>query len=822
MTGSSSKQSAARTPPVSGGRGDADDTDLRVLAEQVRLLYAQAGRGFIISILISAFLVAGLWNVVNYELLLAWFGFMVLVTVGRFVLVRVYRRTPVPETEVRRWLRLFGVGAGCAGIGWGLAGTVLFPAGFVFQQAFLAFLLGGMAAGAAPYLSAVIGVYVAFLLPALLPLAVLLLLQGGEIYVFMGLIMLVFTGAMLTIGRAIHVTIKDSLSLRFENIALIEDLSNAQKEANRANAELEMEIEERKRAQTSLLLEKELAQVTLKAIGDGVITANMDGAVEYVNPVAEQLIGWSNTEAHGVSLRQVLKLVDETTQKAVPDPVQQCLEEKRSVRLSGHTVLVHRDGDQEFSVEVTVSPINDHDLHGIGTVLVLHEATEIRGMARRMSYQASHDALTGLVNRHEFELRLTRALQKARTEDRQHALCYLDLDQFKAVNDMCGHVAGDALLRQLAAELQQGVRESDTLARLGGDEFGVLLEGCPLDQAKKIADGLRQIVQNFRFAWADRIFEVGVSIGVVPITKDGGNIAEVLSMADSACYVAKNRGRDRVHVHGPDDQVMEQRLGEMQWVSRIARAIEQDRIDLYGQQAMPLSAKASRHDYAEVLIRMQDENGEHVPTTAFLPAAKRYNLMPIIDRWVTRKVCVFIREVRAVTSKDLGILAINLSGQSLSDERFLDFVVDQLHQNSIAPENICFEITETAAIANLTHVKRFIATLKAMGCRFALDDFGSGLSSFAYLRNLQVDYLKIDGRFIRDSINDPVDYGMVKIVHQIGDVMNIQTIAEHVEQKNVLTKLKELGVDYAQGFEIAEPAPLEECVSIISEQRMSS
>jgi diguanylate cyclase (GGDEF)-like protein/PAS domain S-box-containing protein len=545
-----------------------------------------------------------------------------------------------------------------------------------------------MAAGAAPYLSAVMSAYVAFLLPALLPPAVLLLLQGGNIYVFMGLMMLVFSGAMLTIGRAIHLTIKDSLTLRFENITLTEGLSDAQMEANRASAELAAEIQERKRAQADLFLEKELAQVTLKSIGDGVITTNMDSAVKYLNPVAEQLTGWPNAEAQGLPLQRVLKLVDETTEKAVPDPARRCLEEKRSVRLSGHSVLVHRDGEKEFSVEVTISPIHDHDLHGIGAVLVLHEATEMHGMARRMSYQASHDALTGLVNRHEFELRLTQALKSARTEDRQHALCYLDLDQFKAVNDMCGHVAGDALLRQLAAELQRGVRESDTLARLGGDEFGVLLEGCPLDQARKVADGLRQSVQNFRFAWEDRVFEVGMSIGVVPITGDSGSITEVLSMADSACYMAKNRGRDRVHVHEPDDKVMEQRLGEMQWVSRIARAIQEDRIDLFGQQTMPLSAKAKRCGYSEVLIRMQDENGEHVPTTAFLPAAKRYNLMPIIDRWVMRKVCAFLCDVGVTTSSDLGILAINLSGQSLSDERFLDFVVDQLHQNSIPPENI--------------------------------------------------------------------------------------------------------------------------------------
>lgn len=822
MVESRNKRSDASPSTNRSELTDIASRDQRVLAEQVRLLYSQASHGFVVTLVIATLLVIGLWKVVDHVWLLVWFGLIGLITLGRYVLVRAYQRASQPNADNKHWLLPFTIGAGFAGFAWGLGGAALFPDGHVLHQSFLLLLIGGIAAGAAPYLSAVLTVYACFLLLILVPVATLLFLQGGETYFLMGLMALVFAGAMGAIGRAIHTTIKDSLRLRFENLELVDGLSDAKLQVERTNAELEAEVEERRRTEADLYLEKELAQVTLEAIGDGVITTDTNGWIEYLNPVAEQLTSWTVAEARGRALSEVFKLIEETTRQPVADPVNRCLNEERSVRLSGHTLLARRDENREVSVEVTAGPLRDSQRRVMGTVLVFHDVTEMRGMARRMSYQASHDALTGLVNRQEFEIRLTQALESAHNEDRQHAMCYLDLDHFKVVNDTCGHIAGDALLRQLATELQPGVRESDTLARLGGDEFAVLLEGCPLGQARKIADGLRSIVQNFQFAWQDHVFEVGVSIGVVPVTADSGSISEVMGMADSACYAAKDRGRDRVYVNAPDDKVLAKRQGEMQWVARIARAIEEDRIDLYGQQAMALSEVAQEHEYSEILIRMHDENGKVVPTTAFLPAAKRYSLMPIIDRWVIRKVCAFLRELGGTAGQNLGILAINLSGQSLSDERFLDFVVEQFNQSQITPNKFCFEITETAAIANLTRAMRFISVLKDMGCLFALDDFGSGLSSFAYLKNLQVDFLKIDGSFIRDTVSDPVDYAMVKIIHQIGDVMGIRTIAESVEQRDVLEKLKELGVDYAQGFEIAKPVPLEDCIELVPQKQVSS
>lgn len=805
INASPASQDSCRAP-ASATTGDPPS---HVRVEQVRLLYAQAVGGCVITLVSAALLVGLLWGAVGHAAALGWFALMACVTAGRYALVCAYRRASDTIEHTPRWCTRFVAGAAAAGTGWGLGAVLLFPGETILHQVFIAFVLGGMAAGAVPYLGPVMAAYLAFVLPALLPFGGVLLMQGDQAHALMGVLVLLFLGAMWGSARAVNATIARSLQLRFENRALNDDLLGTRADTERVKAELEAEIEQRRRTEAELHREKERAHITLESIGEGVITTRVDGTIEYMNPVAEQLTGWVNEEARGLALPKVFKLIDETTGQSVPNPVRRCLQEHAGFRLPGHTLLLHRNEDQDFSVAVAVSPIHDRERHHVGAVLVFHDVTEIRGIARRMSYQASHDSLTGLVNRQEFELRLTRALESARNEGRHHAVCYLDLDQFKVVNDTCGHIAGDELLKQLAAALQQGLRESDTLARLGGDEFGVLLEGCPVEKAKEIAEELRQLVQDFRFAWQDHVFEIGVSIGLVPVGSDGGSLTEVMSAADAACYVAKERGRDRIHVQQPDAKTLARRHGELQWAARIAQALEQSRIQLYRQCTMPLSAKARERGYSEILMRMHDENGLLVPTNAFLPAAKRYNLMPTIDRWVFRRFCAFITRPDALPAEDNDILAINLSGQSLSDESFLDFVVDQIQQHRVRPQRICFEITETAAIANLTRAIRFITVLKEMGANFALDDFGSGISSFAYLKNLKVDYLKIDGSFIRDTEDDPVDYAMIEIINQIGHVMDIRTIAESVEQERVLTKLMELGVDYAQGFTIARPMPLE-------------
>jgi len=441
-------------------------------------------------------------------------------------------------------------------------------------------------------------------------------------------------------------------------------------------------------------------------------------------------------------------------------------------------------------------------------VVVFHDTTEMQHLSSRMAFLATHDSLTGLLNRHEFELRLQQAMESARTRGREHAVCYLDLDQFKIVNDTCGHVAGDELLKQLTHRLHSTVRTEDVLARLGGDEFGVILEDCPLDTAYRIADNLRQSVRDFRFAWQDRSFEVGVSIGLVPITASSGSMTDVLSAADSACYVAKDLGRNRVHIYQPDDDALARRHGEMQWVQRINDGLAREQFILYSQRIVPLVSSGPR--FCEILLRLEEPGKLPILPSAFIPAAERYYLMPAIDRWVIHHALQMLSKRCAHAEPGKELFALNLSGQSLCDDEFTEFVVRELQQSGFPTACLCFEITETAAVSNLSRAIEFIARLKAMGCRFALDDFGSGLSSFGYLKSLPVDYLKIAGNFIQDINADPVDYAMVDAINQIGHVMGLSTIAESVENDAVLGRLRALGVNYAQGLGVHAPVSLVE------------
>jgi diguanylate cyclase (GGDEF)-like protein/PAS domain S-box-containing protein len=566
-------------------------------------------------------------------------------------------------------------------------------------------------------------------------------------------------------------------------------------------AALKAEILERARAEEALFAEKEQLRITLAAIGDGVITTGSQGRVESLNRVAEQLTGQTEAQAQGRPLAEVFKIVNDDTREPADDPVQRCLREGEIVELADHSLLLRPDGT-EIAIEDSAAPILNRAGRMAGVVLIFRDVTEKRRNARELHYQASHDALTGLINRHEFERRLQRVLK---TSDGEHALLYLDLDQFKIVNDTCGHTAGDELLRQLATLMATQVRKRDTLARLGGDEFGVLLEHCSVEQALRLAQTLQQTVQDFRFTCDNKHFTAGVSIGLVPIPQGGDTLAQVLSAADSACYAAKDKGRNRIHVYAASDEELTQRHGQMQWIPRLHQALADGHLRLYFQPIVPVTGEVTGGVHGELLLRLVGEDGQIVSPGSFLPAAERYHQVQPLDRWVIRAALAAVRTQAAPRVVNYGI---NLSGQSLGDTAFLDFVLEQLAQSGVPPQWICFEVTETAAIADLKHARHFIKTLKQRGCRFALDDFGSGLSSFSYLKTLPVDYLKIDGAFVRDMVTDPIDCAMVEAIHRVGQIMGIKTIAESVENEAILEKLKAIGVDYAQGYEIAKPHPL--------------
>jgi len=569
------------------------------------------------------------------------------------------------------------------------------------------------------------------------------------------------------------------------------------------------DLTEWRHAQESLFREKEQAVITLESIGDAVITTDTAGRMLYLNPVAERLTGWRTNEALGLPSASILTFVSDITREPVENTVARCLQAGRAVDLADGVLLLRRDGT-EVAIGDSAAPIRDRNGVTTGVVLVFHDVTEKRRVSRKLSHEAAHDALTSLVNRKEFERRLTRALgDTAVTGVGEHALFYLDLDQFKPINDFCGHEAGDELLRQIAAILTNNLRKRDTLARVGGDEFAAFLENCPLDEAENVAESVRRAVEEFQFLWAGRTFSVGISIGVVSITPSSGRMASVLRAADAACYSAKEEGGNRVFVDRPSAIAGAPSHPETRRINRLAQALDEGRFHLYAQSIVPLLPEAASRTRCEILVRLRDERGNLQPAASFLPQAERYNLMPAIDRWVIRRTIELVGGWhRDHPECELPLCSINLSGPSLDDESLVPRLREQLSQHRLPPQALCFEIAEAAALANFAQTVRFISEIRTTGCGVALDDFGNGVLSFAYLKALAVDFLKIGGHYVRGVVDDPVYGTIVTAVNQVGRLMGIATIAEEVDSEPVLSRLRSLGIGYAQGRAVAAPEPL--------------
>jgi diguanylate cyclase (GGDEF)-like protein/PAS domain S-box-containing protein len=550
-----------------------------------------------------------------------------------------------------------------------------------------------------------------------------------------------------------------------------------------------------------------LAEATLESIGEGVLTTDGRGHINYLNSAAEALLGCTSDRAQGRALADLAALVDESDRRPLGDPVKRCLEEGRRVDLGRGALLVARATGDEHSIELRASPIQAGGQPNAGCVVVLHDVSELRGITRQMSYQASHDPLTGLVNRREFERRLEEALNTGRSGNTGHVLCYLDLDRFKAVNDTSGHTAGDSMLREIAGILKEQIRDSDVVARVGGDEFGMLLIGCPLDKARQIADDVCAAIRDYRFVWRDKIFSVGSSIGLVQIGPESGSLEDVLSAADSACYIAKQQGRGRIHVYSSRDEAIARQRGEILWLQRLQAALKENRFELHTQPIVAVGGRPDSGPACEVLLRLRDADGTESQPIDFMQAAERYQLMPSVDRWVLQTAFAAIAGgvLKLPTGRSV---AINVSSQTLADSQFLEFVVECLDRSGVRPEQVCFELSESAVAANLGHASRFVAVLHGMGCQFALDNFGSGLGSFANLKQLSMDYLKIDGSFIRGLAADEVSVAMVAAMIELARTLGIRVVAEHVETEQAFERVRALKVDFVQGYAVGRPVPL--------------
>jgi diguanylate cyclase (GGDEF)-like protein/PAS domain S-box-containing protein len=602
--------------------------------------------------------------------------------------------------------------------------------------------------------------------------------------------------------------VEDICDRKQTEVALAQQQQTLETMITDRTADLEREIQDRIAIEQQLFQEKELAQVTLHSIGDGVITTDAQGRVQYLNPVAEKLTGWHGESAQNRWLSAVFQVVNETTRTPLANPVEQVVRDASIITLEDHSLLLARNG-HEYGIDCTAAPIHDRDRQIIGVVIVFRDVTQSRRLAQKVSWQATHDAMTGLVNRHQFEHDVDHALQEIQQRCSTHVLCYLDLDRFKIVNDLCGHQAGDELLRQIAAKIKRQVRASDIVARLGGDEFGILLKDCSLPQAQLIADALRSCIYSFQFVWEGKTFKVGMSIGLVPLDDVGHSFADVINAADAACYAAKDQGRNRIQVYQLSEVDLTQQQSARQWCLKLREALVHNQFCLY-QQPITSTTLGSSLQHQEILVRLLDGQGQAILPGAFIPAAERYRLMAEIDQWVIQTLLSHHQDnPRPLNARQqIRLSMLNLASGSIYDDSFCQWLIGELARVPALARQLCFEISETTASQDLHQVSQFVQSLKQLGCRVALDNFGSGVSCFKFLQVLPIDYLKIDGRLVQDIAENPATYAIVEAINHVAHTIGVETIAETVSTPNLQKRLRQIGVDYMQGYGVARPQPL--------------
>ncbi|MGB2247473.1 MAG: EAL domain-containing protein [Alcanivorax sediminis] len=570
-------------------------------------------------------------------------------------------------------------------------------------------------------------------------------------------------------------------------------------ESTQASHDVQAELLDKQR---SLARESDHLRVTLDAIADAVIATDETGRITFMNPVAESLTGWTEQNALGVPVDEVLELVDDDTGERLPSPVSAALEGLQVCYLRDGNRLRSRDGSL-YEIQDSASPLRSDDGQLVGAVVVFRDITSRRAMQKALDFHTTHDALTGLTNRRGFELALQMALSEEGREP--NILCFINLDRFKVVNDTAGHVAGDALLRECASVIGHQIRDDDVLARLGGDEFGLLLRHCPVERARLIAERLIDALDTIRFSWEEAVYDIGASVGLVELDDGIVSVEEAMSRADVACYTAKHRGRGQLAVYTADDSDASRRHLELQMAASLRESLEADRFVLFVQEIRPLAEGDPGH--YEVLLRLRGRDGEMISPGAFIPAAERYQMMPHIDRWVLRQL---LQERGAELAAIGGLnLAINLSATTLDDPSFPAYLENLLAETPLAAERLTFEITETTVVNQMGSVSDVLIWLREQGCKVALDDFGSGFSSFNYLKHFKVDYLKIDGSFVRNLMRSSVDHTIVESINEVAHRLNIQTVAEYVEDAALIPLLRETGVDYVQGYAIGRPEPIE-------------
>lgn len=778
--------------------------DAAIIRQQARLLYQQApySNGAIILVAILMF-----WLFSDHEqgaLLKLWSAVIMGLSILRLVLWFVFTYQS-DQTPSRKWITYYMWMTFVIGITWGAASIFYFLIDDIQINTLFYVLVCGVITAGVPVLAAWFPAYLVYTIPQISMLTGVTLYQAHvapntqAISYFLLLALLFYYLMMTSMARRSNRNIVDGLKLQEKNQRLLDDLNweVAQRESMIEARTTELREANHQLSENRAHLMKLSSAV--EASPNGIMITDRQGVIEYVNPRSEQISGYSLQESVGKTPRLFKSAF--TTKGACKSMWRTIIEGAEWV---GELENKRKNGEAYWA-RVYVAPIKNHQQEITHFVAIQEDVTEARALASELSHRATHDDLTGLINRSEFERRLAQLVLETHDNDIQHALCFLDLDQFKVINDTCGHIAGDELLRQLGKQLSQLTRKNDTLARLGGDEFGILMEHCDVRQAHRVADEIRKVVESFQFIWDSQMFTIGVSIGMTRIDQQTISATEVLKQADSACFAAKRTGRNCVYLYQHDDAQLVEQAGEFRWVNEIKEALSQSRMALFVQPIFSLQTQ--RKQRYEVLVRLCSRQGKMITPGAFLPTAERFNLSERVDRWVIDETVNWLNQHHQKLSH-IEHLAINLSGASLGNRHLLEHIVQVLSQAQFKPELLSFEITETAAIANLREATHFINSLTELGCQFALDDFGSGLSSFGYLKNLPVNAIKIDGMFVRDIIDDPFDAEMVKAINEIGHVMQLETIAEFVENAAILDKLQAIGVDFVQGYHLGKPTPI--------------
>ena len=794
--------------------------DQEILRKQADRLFEEALFSNLTVIGVSILIVTVLFDYLQSQslLLVGWSSAICLLSISRLAVLFLYKKhNALFGLSAKGWMTLYTFLTGCVGTVWGLASIFYIVIDDIQINTLFYILISTVVAAAVPVLSAWFPTFLAYTIPQLVLLTSMSLYQIQTVNVdklayILTVGFIAYYLLMFSMARRANQNLIKSLKLQESNQYLLTKLNDEmlQREEliKERTKELSLSNDKLKASQEHML---KLSRA-VESSPNPILITDANGTIEYVNKRCEKLSGYTAVEMHGQRLetyksnKMPSAFFDEIWHQTASEG-----------QWSGEIENCRKDGSH-YWVKLYLAAVYDDQKNINHYVAIYEDITESRKLAKKLSFQATHDNLTGLINRTEFERRLSMLVNDAQRIGTEHALCFLDLDQFKVINDTCGHIAGDELLRQLGSLLGGSTRKSDTLARLGGDEFAILVEDCELEKAEFIANEIKELVSQFQFIWETQVFTVGVSIGVTTITSATRNRTEALKQADSACYAAKNSGRNRVYVYQEQDQQLTAQKGEFKWVNEIKEALIEDRFELYAQ---PIVSTETEHlAMYEVLVRLRSKAGQLFPPGAFLSSAERYNLSDRIDKWVVSHVFEWL-EQHYHSLPHLNYLAINLSGASIGDEGMLAYIRTKLSAASFNQEMIKFEITETAAIANLKQAHHFINSVLALGCQFSLDDFGSGLSSFAYLKNLPVQSIKIDGMFVKDMHVDPLDYEMVKSINDIGHVMGLETIAEFVESEEIWQKLKAIGVNYGQGYHLGKPAPIDQILQY-SENRAAN